>query len=487
MSNPATDATFEQFAGRCRALGARTWWCSPDADVIDGDAETPEWVSEVARDALAESLDGPREVGDGERAVALVRRHGSQVLDVAVVAYPAKSANLEPALRWMFQDLCASAQDAATLGEFSETLAQSYEETNLLFRLARLMNSASAPRRLMTEVCSQIQQVLPFGWVAMKFRDDGAQVAELSGKTIIAGQLPIDRRTLDRLCQDLLARCDEVYWTRLHEPGKSDLASATGAEVIAQAITHDGKVIGALVAGGKVNGDPDVTSGELQFMDAAAEFLGMFHENVARFSEQRAMFMGMTRSLVAAIDAKHPYTCGHSERVALLAGKMAVAMELEPEVLEQYRVAGLLHDVGKIGVPEAVLCKAGKLDDAEFALVKKHPEIGYHILKDIPSLEAMLPGVLHHHEQWNGGGYPHGLAGDDIPIVARVLALADTFDAMSSDRAYRDAMPRDEVLNELRRGAGVQFDPDLVGVFTHLDFSKFDQLVRRQPRQSNAA
>jgi HD-GYP domain-containing protein (c-di-GMP phosphodiesterase class II) len=487
MSNPATDPMFERFAARCHALDASAWWCSPDGQIQDGESECPPWVEEVARDAIADRSSISRDPGANRRALALVRRQGAQVTGVAVVDFPADAPTLQSTLTWMFEDLCAAAQDAATLGEFSETLSQSYEETNLLFRLARLMNSTSAPGQLMTVVCNQLQQVLPFGWVAMKFREDGAEVAELAGRTILAGQLPTDRRTFDALSHDLLSRCEQVYWTRLLEPGKSPLATIAGAEIVAEPIAHDNKVIGALLAGGKINGDPDVTSGELQFMDAAAEFLGMFHENVARFSEQRATFMGMMRALVAAIDAKHPYTCGHSERVALLAVRMAVALHLESAVVEHFRVAGLLHDVGKIGVPEAVLCKPGKLDDDEFAQIKKHPEIGYHILKDIPSLGPMLPGVLYHHEQWNGAGYPQGLAGADIPLVARVLALADTFDAMSSDRAYRDAMAREEVFTELRRGAGVQFDPDLVPVFTALDFADFDRQLKRRARRSNAA
>jgi len=140
-------------------------------------------------------------------------------------------------------------------------------------------------------------------------------------------------------------------------------------------------------------------------------------------------------------------------------------------------ITGLVHDVGKIGVPEAVLCKPGKLTEDEFDLIRKHPEIGYRILKDIPQLKDILPGVLYHHERWDGNGYPHGLSQQQIPMVARLIALADSFDAMSSTRTYREARSRSEVLREIRQCAGTQFDPELAPVFAKLDFSGYDRLV----------
>jgi HD-GYP domain-containing protein (c-di-GMP phosphodiesterase class II) len=137
----------------------------------------------------------------------------------------------------------------------------------------------------------------------------------------------------------------------------------------------------------------------------------------------------------------------------------------------------MVHDVGKIGVPEAVLCKAGKLTDEEFAAIKKHPEIGHRILRDIPQMEDELDGVLHHHERYDGRGYPYGLKGDRIPLSGRIIAIADTFDAMSSTRSYRSAMPRATVLAELQRSAGTQLDPALVPLFVKLDLGTYDRMV----------
>jgi HD-GYP domain-containing protein (c-di-GMP phosphodiesterase class II) len=234
------------------------------------------------------------------------------------------------------------------------------------------------------------------------------------------------------------------------------------------------------LAGGKTGPDADVTSEELQLLNAAAGFIGVFHENVARFAEQRSLFLATVRSLAASIDAKDRYTRGHSERVSLLGAALARGLGMDRETVEEYRIAGLLHDVGKIGTPEAILTKVGRLTDDEFREIMKHPQTGYEILKDIPGISFALPGVLHHHEKFDGTGYPAKLAGERIPLIARVLALADTFDAMRSHRAYRTARPHEEAIAEIRRCSGTQFDPMLAAAFVRLDFSEFDQMLLRE-------
>jgi HD-GYP domain-containing protein (c-di-GMP phosphodiesterase class II) len=206
---------------------------------------------------------------------------------------------------------------------------------------------------------------------------------------------------------------------------------------------------------------------------------GGFHKNGAPSGAQRTHLLGYLQVLTSAIDAKDHYTRGHSERVGLLAGQMARLLGLPRETVEHYRISGLVHDVGKIGVPDAVLCKSGRLTDQEFAQIKCHPGIGFGILKGVPILAAVLPGVLHHHERWDGRGYPHSLAGEAISPMARVVGLADAFDAMSSHRSYREARPREAVFAELRRNAGIQFDPALVELFLTLDLVEFDLLLAR--------
>ena len=147
-------------------------------------------------------------------------------------------------------------------------------------------------------------------------------------------------------------------------------------------------------------------------------------------------------------------------------------------------MAGLLHDVGKIGVPEAVLQKAGKLSDEEFGQIKKHPEIGARILRDIKQVEDIIPGVLHHHERYDGRGYPAGLAGENIPLFGRIICLADCFDAMTSSRTYRKALPLEVALSEIRNNAGTQFDPVLTEHFLRIGEQRLRDLLREHHEQS---
>lgn len=170
-------------------------------------------------------------------------------------------------------------------------------------------------------------------------------------------------------------------------------------------------------------------------------------------------------SLAAAVDAKDRYTSGHSERVAAYAQEIAGAMDADQETIDLLKIAGLLHDLGKIGVPDAVLNKPGSLTTTERENINQHPALGGNILKRAPQLDQVIPTVIFHHERWDGQGYPNGLAGEQIPQMARIMAIADAFDAMTSDRPYRKAMSIEAALLELQAGAGKQFDPDIVELF----------------------
>ena len=149
-------------------------------------------------------------------------------------------------------------------------------------------------------------------------------------------------------------------------------------------------------------------------------------------------------------------------------------------------VAGLVHDIGKIGVSEAILLKPGKLTPEERVAINEHPEIGYRILKDVPQLAGVLGGVRHHHERWDGTGYGHGLAGTDIPISARMIALADTFDAMCSSRTYRKGRPISETLSEMGKQSGTQFDPVLLRQFLTLDLTGYREMLAAGVKEAMA-
>ncbi len=185
-----------------------------------------------------------------------------------------------------------------------------------------------------------------------------------------------------------------------------------------------------------------------------------------RKNEQlRQSYLDTITAVANAIEARDPYTRGHTERVTTIAKAIARRMGWDEERLSSLQVGALLHDVGKLGVADAILLKPGPLTDAEYAEIKIHPEVGRRVLHGISYLESAIPGVLHHHERYDGQGYPDRLAGQDIPLAGRILAVADAFDAMTSDRPYRRAMSPQTAIAELKREAGAQFDPEVVAAF----------------------
>lgn len=194
-------------------------------------------------------------------------------------------------------------------------------------------------------------------------------------------------------------------------------------------------------------------------------------------AEHRAMFDGTMQALIASIDAKDPYTRGHSARVSEFAFVVASRAGLPAADCERARLCGLVHDIGKIGVSEEVLRKPGRLTEEEFLHVATHPVVGHEILRGIPQMHDVLPGVLHHHERFDGSGYPHGLAGERIPLVGRVVAVADAIDAMTTSRTYRGARPMSEAVAEVVRCAGTHFDPALAAAVGAMDRRELQAIV----------
>jgi diguanylate cyclase (GGDEF)-like protein len=187
----------------------------------------------------------------------------------------------------------------------------------------------------------------------------------------------------------------------------------------------------------------------------------VFSTEELELATEREARLRAAKNLVRFVDARDPSTASHSQIVSSLAEAIGLELGLDPETIERLRLAGLLHDVGKIGLPDAILQAPRALTDEEFAIVRRHPEFG-HALLDGLGVEPVDEWVLHHHEHWDGSGYPNGLAGEEIPLGARIILVADAFEAITADRPYRKAQSADAALAELRRNAGSQFDPDVV-------------------------
>jgi len=178
----------------------------------------------------------------------------------------------------------------------------------------------------------------------------------------------------------------------------------------------------------------------------------------------------LTKALANAIDSRDTYTAHHSENVAKYSLEIAKKMKLSKDSCSIIHIGGLLHDIGKIGIPEHILNKPGKLTDEEFDIIKTHPTIGYDIIKHVTSFKqkGILDIVLYHHERYDGKGYPKGLKGEQIPLYARIVAVADTYDAMYSQRVYRNNLDQEFILNEIHQNKGKQFDPQIVDIFLSL-------------------
>lgn len=208
---------------------------------------------------------------------------------------------------------------------------------------------------------------------------------------------------------------------------------------------------------------------EVNLIRSILSVLSLHLMNQRQYEEMQSMLEGTVRSLASTIDAKDAYTHGHSSRVADLAVKLAIGLDMDDQTADSMHLAGILHDIGKIGIDDSVLKKPGKLTADEFDQIKKHPVLGYEILKDMRPFRHILPAVLHHHEAWDGSGYPDGLSGNAIPREAQILAVADAFDAMTSDRHYRSGLPIEKVREIFLQGRGQQWAPDVVDALMACD------------------
>lgn len=223
------------------------------------------------------------------------------------------------------------------------------------------------------------------------------------------------------------------------------------------------RVLGVLNVANKKSGtfsDDDV--------DPVAAFAGqaavILHQYLARQALDEAYF-SMIATLSETVDARDPYTFGHSKAVRDYSFGIARQLKLDEETVRRVELAAVLHDLGKVAIADAVLLKPGKLTDEEFEIIKTHPQVGARIIAPVQYLADLVPIVLHHHERYDGRGYPDGLSGESIPLEARILAIADSFDSMSSKRVYRSLLTTETIIDELRQGRGSQFDPHILDVF----------------------
>jgi putative nucleotidyltransferase with HDIG domain len=358
----------------------------------------------------------------------------------------------------------------------SQQLTETYEELSLIYQLSGGMKVNRGPGDFFKQACLDVMQVMNVRGmgVALSVDMQDCPPPAIYGRVALTSEDV--RRLSDQLMDVLRQRKSPLLVGDLSANAAFAWLGQHARQLLAAPLMRQDQVLGCLFAVDKEDGDFDSVDSKL--LNSIADESGVYLENATLFEDVHGLMMGLLHSLTSAVDAKDSYTCGHSERVALLSRHLAQEAGLKHADVEQIYMAGLLHDVGKIGVPESVLQKAGKLTNEEFEQMKKHPEIGARILADVKQLKPILPGVLHHHERYDGKGYPHGLAGEKIPVMGRIICLADCFDAMTSNRTYRRALPIEVALCEIRRCSGTQFDPAFSDAFLRSTPDALRELLR---------
>jgi GAF domain-containing protein len=352
----------------------------------------------------------------------------------------------------------------------SDNLISTYEELSLIYRLSGSIKVTRDPWQFIEEeVCRELLEVMDLQAVTALIyphRADSEVLVFSAGEQLVLDEDEITAFVEDHLLPEFIDTPMGVVLNRFLPPQETPSLSAI-ERLVAIPLIGDDAPIGVLLAMNKAGAEFD--SVDVKLLSAVANHATTFLVNHRLYSELQELLLGLLESLTASIDAKDPYTSGHSRRVARISEMLAERMGFDAARCRQIYIAGLLHDVGKIGIPEHILCKPDKLNDEEYRIVKQHPTVAGRILSGIRPLDGVLEGILTHHERIDGKGYPRGISGEAIPVEGRIIGLADCFDAMTSDRCYRKAIPLDEVIEEIRQHTGKQFDAEAVEAFMSLD------------------
>ena len=444
---------------------------------------TREEIRQVGLVALGSSVQPMGSIGTAELAemTGSLPRYGQAALDRLALNLPS-----------LLETRSRLATVTQELDHLSQQLSDTYEELSLVYQLGSTITVTSPAADFLRSACGATASVMELRGLGVHIWSELITPRQpLMFGTLLLSEAELLR--LDALLRQLL-RSDETPAGLLindvrETPQLAWLASKV-TQVLAVPIRRHGEVLGCLVALDK-DVPPEIfgtfnrgvfTSMDRKLLAGVAVHVGLFLENRRLFQDTESLMMGLLHAMVAAVDAKDAYTCGHSVRVGLYARCLAEAAGYDQRIAERCYLAGLLHDVGKIGIDDAVLRKPGRLTEEEFAQIQRHPEIGYRILKGISQVQDILPGVLYHHEKYNGRGYPKKLLGERIPLMGRLLCIADSFDAMTSSRTYRTAMSVEEAMAEIHKCRGSHFDPQLADTFCRIPVEQMRELTAAERR-----
>lgn len=512
-----------RFGDRVIRLGASIVVCDGGGRIIlvcerRGSSVDRNAVSEFGRRLLRSSRDGQGKSGAGGGvfvegrfvgSVLQLGRAGAQgsAESVAVIVEPGEAkgddrygpAVFSEILGLFAEKLREQRKSAEQIDMISSELAQAYEELVLLYKISTNMELVEPDANFLQTACDSLTDIVSVEGIAVlqeKVIEDEKRFVLVAG----SGLIDIDREMTvalyNRLVEMMSIGREALLDSEVDSPFKYDWASQI-RNIIAVPLCgkdksragtagggrrEDGskagsgtgavRLIGMMVAINRLD-KQDFDSTDVKLFNSVASECAVFVENNRLFSELKELFIGSLKALTRSIDAKDRYTRGHSERVAFiskwLAERLAEKEGFDEEQIQRIYLAGLLHDIGKVGIDESVLCKKGKLSEQERSRLRMHPSIGANILSGIKQMREVIPGVLYHHERVDGTGYPNGLRGEQIPLMGRIVGLADCFDAMTSGRVYREAMSIEDALGEIEGRLGSQFDENVGRVFIESD------------------
>jgi HD-GYP domain-containing protein (c-di-GMP phosphodiesterase class II) len=393
------------------------------------------------------------------------------------------STCFEDMLTAFAEEFCSCSKATSQLEVVSTELSQTYEELILLYNMSTNMKVTQSNATYLQMACDQITKSVNVQGIAVfiEKKIDGQKQLVLNAGS---GLVLIDQYNAEmlqvRLQEELDSGKDALLDSNIESQMKYEWPEQVES-LIAVPFYSSERMIGFMVATNIVD-KPDFDSIDIKLFNSVANQCAVFIENVKLFGDLKDLFIGSLKALTNSIDAKDQYTRGHSERVAFISRwiseRLAEHQPVSEDQIHTIYLAGLLHDIGKIGINEAILQKKGKLSEEDMKRIRSHPEIGASILVDIKQMKEVTPGVLCHHERPDGKGYPDGLKGDEIPLIGKIIGLADAFDAMTSRRVYRDAMSIKHAISEIEKALGTQFDEQIGRIFIESDIHQLWSIIQ---------
>ncbi|MHC4220898.1 MAG: HD domain-containing phosphohydrolase [Planctomycetota bacterium] len=442
--------------------------------------------------------------GENDRILSVVLKSANESVGVAMIDTAGKSEKqiaddsvFSEMLGYLAQVFRASVKGSQQIEMVSGELAQTYEELVLLHKLSTNMKITELDANYLQMACDNLTDIVSVEGIAIlleKTVEDDRKLVLAAGAGLIDTNEQMTILCEERLLREISCGKEALLDSEVDSPFKYQwgenlkniivvplYGSEKSNSVSGTELKNENTLIGIMVAINRLD-KPDFDSTDVKLFNSVANGCAVFVENGRLFNDIKELFVGSLRALTNSIDIKDRYTRGHSERVAYISRWIAERIDdeepLSPEQIHRIYLGGLLHDIGKMGIDESILRKKNQLTDMEYQRIKTHPSAGARILNEIKQMHDVIPGVLYHHERIDGKGYPNGLADDQIPLIGKIIKIADSFDAMTSKRTYRDAMDIEDALLEIENGIGTQFDEIAARAFLDSDVYQLWEIIQ---------